>query len=84
MLDPVCADIDDVTVSQLEGAASIWSEETFLISSKHAPSRRLTFDAPLPALVVDAQVAQRLEPGKLGVCLTEPLAMIAGRAVVIT
>ncbi|CAK0883673.1 unnamed protein product [Prorocentrum cordatum] len=84
MLDPVCADIDDVTVSQLEGAMSIWSEETFLLSSKHAPSRRLTFDVPLLALVVNAQVAQRHEPGKPVVCLTEPLAMIAGRAVVIT
>ncbi|CAK0878325.1 unnamed protein product [Prorocentrum cordatum] len=84
MLDPVCADIDDVTVSQLEGAMSIWSEETFLPSSRRAPSRRPTFDAPPPASVVDAQVAQRLEPGKPGACLTEPLAMIAGRAVVIT
>ncbi|CAK0804948.1 unnamed protein product, partial [Prorocentrum cordatum] len=84
MLDPVCADIDDVTVSQLEGAMSIWSEETFLLSSKHAPSRRLTFDVPLPALVVDAQAAQRLEPGKPGVRLAEPLAMIAGRAAAIT
>ncbi|CAK0884988.1 unnamed protein product [Prorocentrum cordatum] len=73
MLDPVCADIDDVAVSQLEGAMSTWSEETFFLSSKHAPSRRLTFDVPLPAL-----------PGKPGVCLTEPLATIAGRAVVIT
>ncbi|CAK0791991.1 unnamed protein product [Prorocentrum cordatum] len=84
MLDPVCADIDDVAVSQLEGAMRIWSEETFLLSPKHAPSRRLTFDVPLPALVVDAQVAQRLEPGKPGVSLTEPLAMIAGRAAVTT
>ncbi|CAK0885854.1 unnamed protein product, partial [Prorocentrum cordatum] len=84
MLDPICSDIDDVTVSQLEGAMGMWSEEAYSLSSKHAPSRRLSFDAPIPALVVDVEVAQRLEPNKPGVCLTEALAMLAGRAVVIT
>ena len=34
MLDPVCSDNDAVTVSQLDGAMSIWSNESFLLSSK--------------------------------------------------
>eukprot|EP00959_Pyramimonas_sp_CCMP1952_P043273 905594-Pyramimonas_sp.AAC.1 len=50
MLDPICSDIDDVTVSQLVGAMGAWSEEAYSFSSKHAPSRRLSFDAPIPAL----------------------------------
>ncbi|CAK0905526.1 unnamed protein product, partial [Prorocentrum cordatum] len=53
MLDPICSDIDDVTVGLLEGAMGAWSEE-------------------------------RLEPDKPGVCLTEALTMLAGRAVVTT
>ncbi|CAK0877496.1 unnamed protein product, partial [Prorocentrum cordatum] len=84
MLDPIFSDIDDVTVSQLEGAMGMWSEEAYSLSSKHAPSRRLSFDVPIPALVVDVMVAQRFEPNKPGVCLTEALAMLAGRAVAIT
>ena len=84
MLDPVSSDIDAVTVSQLEGAMGIWSDEAFRLSSKNPQLRRFTFDVPLPALVVDAQVAQRLEPGKPAVCMTEPLVMIAGRSVVLT
>ena len=84
MLDPICSDIDDVSVSQLEGAMGMWSEETYRLSSSHAPSRRLSFDVPLPVRVVDGKVAQRVEPGKPGVCVTEALTMLAGRAVVIT
>ena len=84
MVDPICPDIDDVTISQLEGAMGMWAEETYLRSSTHAPSRRLSFDVPLPVKVVDAKAAQRVEPGKPGVCVTEPLTMLAGRVVVIT
>ncbi|CAK0876398.1 unnamed protein product, partial [Prorocentrum cordatum] len=84
MLDQICSDIDDATVSQLEGAMGTWSEEAYSLSSKHAPSLRLSFDAPIPALVVDVEVAQRFEPNKLGACLTEALAMLAGRTAVIT
>ncbi|CAK0876657.1 unnamed protein product [Prorocentrum cordatum] len=84
MLDPICSDIDDITVGQLEGAMSAWSEEAYPLSSKHAPSRRLSFDVPLPALVVDVEVAQRLGPNMPGVCSTEALTMLAGRAVVTT
>ena len=84
MLDPICPCIDEVTMSQLEGAMGMWTEEAYLRSSDHVPSRRLSFDVPLPVKVVDAKVAQRLEPGKPGVCVTEPLTVLAGRAVVIT
>ena len=84
MLDPICSDIDDVSVSQLEGAMGMWSEATYRLSSSHAPSRRLSFDVLLPVSVVDEKVAQRVEPGKPGVCVTEALTMLAGRAVVIT
>eukprot|EP00959_Pyramimonas_sp_CCMP1952_P306596 6416647-Pyramimonas_sp.AAC.1 len=41
MLDPICSDIDDVTVGLLEGAMGAWSEEARPLSSKHALSRRL-------------------------------------------
>ena len=78
MLDPICSDIDDVSVSQLEGAMGMWSEETYRLSSSHAPSRRLSFDVPLPVRVVDGKVAQRLAPGKPGVCVAEALTMLAG------
>ena len=84
MLDPLCSDFDDVSVSQLEGAMGLWSEETYRLSSSHAPSRRFPLDVPLPVRVVDVKVAQREGPGKPGVCVTEALPMLAGRAVVIT
>ena len=84
MLDPIRSDIDDFSLSALEGAMGLWSEDAFRRSSNHAPWRRLSFDVPLPVKVVDSKVAQRAEPGKAGVCVTEPLTMLAGRAVVIT
>jgi len=84
MLDPTCADIDDVTISQLEGATGMWAAETHVRSSTKASLRRVSFDVPLPVKVVDAKVAQRAEDGKSGVCVTQPLTMLAGRAVVIT
>ncbi|CAK0860100.1 unnamed protein product [Prorocentrum cordatum] len=83
-LDPTCSDIDDVTVRQLEGAMGAWSDEAHPLSSKHAPSRRLSFDVPIPALAVDAKVAQRLEPNKPGACSTEALTTLAERAAAIT
>ena len=61
----------------------MWSEETYLLSSSDAPSRRLSFDVPLPVKVVDEKVAQRAVPGKPGVRVTEAMPMLAGRAVVI-
>ena len=84
MLDPIRSDIDILSISQLEGAMSLWSEEAYHLSSNHAPSRHLSFDVPLPVAVVDTNVAQRAEPGKPGVCVTEAMTMLAGRAVVLT
>ena len=84
MLDPICSDFDAVSVGQLEGAMSMWSEETYRLSSSHAPSRRLSFDVPLPVRVVDTNVAQRAAPDKPGVFMSEALTMLAGRAMVIT
>ena len=64
MLDPICPDIDEVAISQLEGCMGLWTEEAYIRSSDHVPSRRLSFDVPLPVKVVDRRVVQRLEPGK--------------------
>ncbi len=85
MLDPICADADDVSVSQLEAAMGMWETLLRRPPSDHASSRRLSFDVPpLPAKVVDAKAPQRVEAGKPGVCVAEPLLMLAGRAVVVT
>ncbi len=79
MLDPICSDVDKVSLRELESAMGMWSED-------RASSQRLSFDVPLPAkAVVDANKApQRVEAGKPGVCVAEPFLMLAGRAVVVT
>ena len=86
MLDPVCADHDDVSVSQLEGAMGMWTAETYVRSSATPGDRRISFDVPLPVKAVDKNVAQRADPGKAGVCVPQPPlpTMLAGRAVLIT
>ena len=73
---------ESITISQLEGAMQMWSEQTLLLSSNHAPSRRYSFDVPLPVMVVDKNVAQRKEKGKGTVVMAQPLRMLAGHAVV--
>ena len=83
MLDPIRSDLDGFSLSALEGAMGLWSEDAFRRSSNHAPWRRLSFDVPLPVSVIDTNVAQRAEPGKSRVFVTEALPMVAGRAVVI-
>ena len=40
---------DAISISQLEGALWTCSEEAFLLSFSHPPSRRYSFDVPLPA-----------------------------------
>eukprot|EP00959_Pyramimonas_sp_CCMP1952_P223453 4671673-Pyramimonas_sp.AAC.1 len=56
MLDPLPADTSDtVSISQLDAAMANWSEERLLLSSDHPPSRRYSFDVPLPARVVNTQ-----------------------------
>ena len=37
-----------ISVSQLEGAMGTWSEARYTLSSDHPPSRRYSFDVPLP------------------------------------
>ena len=83
-LDPVCADHDNVSVSQFQGAMGAWTSETYVRSSATPGARRISFDVPLPVKAVDKNVAQRAEPDKTGVCVPQPLPMLAGRAVAIT
>ena len=83
MLDPIRSDLDGFSLSALEGAMGLWSEDAFRRYSNHPPWRRLSFDVPLPVSVIDTNVAQRAEPGKSRVFVTEALPMVAGRAVVI-
>ena len=63
--------------------AKVCGRRRRLLSSTDAASRRLSFGVPLPVKVVDEKVAQRAEPGKPGVRVTEAMPMLAGRAVVI-
>ena len=85
MLDAVSGSpADVVTISQLESATRTWSEEAFLLSSNHLPSRRYSFDVPLPAMVVDVKVAQRKDEGKPAAVMAQPLLLLAGRALVLT
>ena len=74
---------DSVTISQLQAAMAIWSEEAFMLSSTQPGNRRYSFDVPLPAKVVDVNVAQRKEEGKSDVVMAQTLPMLAGRAIVI-
>ena len=86
-LDPVCADHDNVSVSQFQGAMGVRTSETYVRSSATpAGVRRISFDVPLPVKVVENKVAQRADPGKAGVCVPQPPlpTMLAGRAVLIT
>ena len=79
-LDPASGGQDPVTLSQLESATWLWSEEAFAMSSVNPQSRRFSFDVPLPARVTNAQVAQRASPGKPAVLMAHALPMLAGQA----
>ena len=83
MLDPI-ADVtsDAVSISQLEGAMIMWAEERFLLSSEHPPSRRYSFDVPLPARVVNTKVAQRMSDAESNVLMATGAPMLAGQALV--
>ena len=74
---------DGITISQLERAMWMWSEEAFLLSATQPGNRRYSFDVPLPAKVEDVKVAQRKEADKSTVVMAQPLPMLAGRALVI-
>ena len=84
MLDPrACTDTDVASMTQLESAMWLWSEEALLMSSKQPLARRYSFDVPLPAHVVDTNVAQRARVGHPSVIMGQPLPLLAGRAVVV-
>ena len=60
MIDPVVdPGSDSISISQLESARYLWSEEAFQSSSTQPMARRYSFDVPLPAKVIDSRVAQR-------------------------
>ena len=84
MLDPANAEYDAVFPSQLEGCQALWSEAAYTRAGTTPNYRSMSFDVPLHAHVRDIKVAQRAEAGRTSVLLTEPLPMIAGRALVIT
>ena len=82
MIDPVVdPGSDNISISQLENATQLWSEDAFRSSSTQPMARRFSFDVPLPAKVVDSKVAQR--KGKDTVVFAQPVPLLAGRAVVI-
>ena len=84
MLDPVhLSGSDGMSIHQLESAMWMWSEEAFVLSSSHPPSRRYSFVVPLPALVLDVKIAQRQRVGKAAVVMAHALPLLAGRAIVI-
>ena len=84
MLNPVGElSSDSISISQLESAMKLWSEEAFLSSATQPMARRYSFDVPLPAKVVDSNVAQRQEEGKDTVVFAQPVPLLAGRPVVI-
>ena len=84
MLDPVSDVVQDtVTVSQLESAASLWSEATFRMSAVQESARRFSFDIPFPASLPAAQVAVRQSAGSTAVLLAQAAPMLAGRAQVL-
>ena len=76
--------LDSVSISQVESAMWLWSEEAFRMSSAQPRTRRFSFDVPLPAMVVDSKVAQRKYPGMDTVVFAHPVPLLAGRAVIIT
>jgi len=84
MLNPV-GDLrsDSISISQLESAMQLWSEEAFRSSATQPVARRYSFDVPLPAKVVDSKVAQRKEKCQDTVVFAQPVPLLAGRAVVI-
>ena len=84
MLDPACdPGNDSISISQLESATHLWTEEAFRSSATQPKARRFSFDVPLPAKVVDSKVAQRKKKDEDTVVFAQPVPLLAGRAVVI-
>ena len=83
MLDPIDDGASDtVSITQLDGAMAMWTEERLLLSSEHPPSRRYSFEVPLPARVVNAKVAQRMSDAESTVLMATGVLMLAGQALV--
>ena len=76
-------DMDPIRPAQLESALYLFSQEVFLLSSNHPPSRRYSFHVPIPAKVMDVKVAQKKQEGSTAVVMAHPLPAMGGRAVVI-
>ena len=76
-------DMDPTRPAQLESALYLFSEEVYLLSSNHPPSRRYSFDVSIPAKVMDVKVAQKKQEGSTAVVMAHPLPAMGGRAVVI-
>ena len=82
MLDPCGPSVFDesVTAGKIEAARWQWSEDVFVQSATNPEQRRFSFDVPLPARMIKAEMAQRKDPNSPGVVMSAPLPMIAGRA----
>ena len=84
MLDPLTGAKSDVmSITQLESAMFMWSDEACLQSSQTESARRFSVDVPLPAKVEDKSVAQRYAYHHSGVLMAHAVPMLAGRAIVI-
>ena len=84
MLDAILeSHLDSITISQLQTAMGILSEEAIILSSTQPGNRLYSFDVPLPAKVVDVHVAERKEEGESIVVVAHTLPMLAWRALVI-
>ena len=78
------ADLDTIRPCQLESASWCWSGAAFQASSPHAPSRRYSFDVPIPVKVVDPRVAQKANTSSSAVVMAHALPVLAGRALLMT
>ena len=86
MLDPAASGLDDTSISQIDGAMSVWSHEVYLRSSSNPNLRRVSFDVPVPVKVLDLNVAQRDRRSATSqdVVMQKPLPMLAGHSLAVT
>ena len=83
---------DRLTTTSLEAAAQNWSPETFARSAPRPQERRFSFDVPIPAQIVDINVAQRAPTIAAAtgaatgndVVFAKAVPVIAGRAMVVS
>ena len=77
-------ELERIRPCQLDHAAALWTEEAYLQSSTHAPSRRYSFDVPIPVKVEDPKVAQKKHENSSAVVMAHALPVLAGRAILMT